>query len=170
MPKLELPKETPMQPTTKALLVMLLDERIRTFLMLNDPKAIKQALCACKLVDDIPREMHLKLNEVAEQVGEIQKAVRNNRRKNTEGSSIGFVIGIEKGCFTIRTGGSKRDSCDLNAGALARMLVKAGYNARNEHHFLSRSSSIDFPEDDGAPRGFDAHEALRDAILLAMRP
>jgi hypothetical protein len=57
--------EAKMNPTTKALLVMLLDERIRTFLMLNDPKAIQQALCACKLVDDIPREMHAKLSGVA---------------------------------------------------------------------------------------------------------
>lgn len=63
-----------MRPTTQALLVFLLDEKIRTWLSLNDPKSVEQALCACKLVDDIPRETHLKLNQVAEAHAALKKA------------------------------------------------------------------------------------------------
>lgn len=151
-----------MNPITKALLTLVLDEQIRTFLSLNDPKALEQALCACKLVDDIPRETQLKLNEIAEEHVEVKKA------KPAKGNLV-LVLGVDGGRFAIRERGNKTLECDLNAGALARMLVKAGYDATNENHVLSNSSSIDFPEEDGAPKGFDAHAIVQRAILLSMR-
>lgn len=153
---------TTMSPTTKSLLVMVLDERIRTFLMVNDPKAMKQALCALKLVDGIPPEMHEKLNAVAEEVMPVSapKVVKGN---------LVVVVGIEDGRFTIRLGGGRVDSSELNSGALARMLVRQGFNPDNENHIIMGSSSIDFPEEDGAPKRFNAHLELQSAILLSTK-
>ena len=149
-----------MSPTTKALLVFILDEKIRTFLMLNDPQSLKQALCACALVDDIPRETHEALSEVARQLGALQRVAAK------KGDFV-LVLGIEKGKFVVRIHGDPYDKCDLNCGALARMLLSVGYNPINEDHILMRSSSIDFPQEGGAPRRFNANKVVREAILLA---
>lgn len=161
---------TTMSPTTKALLVMVLDERIRTFLMLNDPKALKQALCALKLVDDVPTGIHFQLNAVAEEVMAVSTA------KPVKGNLV-LVLGICDGLFyasnkALRSE-KRNETCELNAGALARMLVKLGYDANNANHVLSHSSSVDFPQDEeGVPEGFTArkaHKILQEAILLSMK-
>jgi hypothetical protein len=56
-----------------------------------------------------------------------------------------LVVGIADGRFYVYSGGKEKAACELNAGALARTHVKLGYDASNDNHARSRSSSMDFP-------------------------
>lgn len=76
-----------------------------------------------------------------------------------------FVVGVEDGRFRISLKGKVTRS-DLSAEALSLLLKKVKYDPLDESQILMCSSSMDFPEEDGARKDFDAHDALREAVVL----
>jgi len=77
-----------------------------------------------------------------------------------------FVLGIEKGRFRISLKRKVNRSADLGAEGLSLLLQKVKFDPLAEDQHLVCSSSMDFPEEDGARKGFDAHDALREAVVL----
>lgn len=88
--------------------------------------------------------------------------------KTAKSDSKVFTIGVSKGKFRVTDGTDENTHhTRLDASWLANILKQAGYDPMNELHHLMASSSIDFPEEDGAPEGFDAHAVLREAMVLS---
>lgn len=73
-----------------------------------------------------------------------------------------LIVGIEKGRFRV-CAGHRIETADLTAKALAEVMTELGFSPKE--HYLMRSSSMDFPEDDGAP-DVDTHEILQHALKL----
>lgn len=78
---------------------------------------------------------------------------------------IVFILQIVNGRFHLSTQGRKYTSA-LTPMALAKMFQRGGYDRHNRDHILTKGSSIDFPEDDGAPDGFDAYAVIKAAFDL----
>jgi len=73
-----------------------------------------------------------------------------------------LFAGIVQGKFEIHSVLGK-NTFELNdVAGLARFI-----NLFKKHTTLATSSSIDFPEEDGAPKGFDARAILSQALHLA---
>ena len=85
------------------------------------------------------------------------------------GSQTFLFVGIVNGKFEIHAENTDRedgyldtDTFELNdVAGLARFIKPFRKNT------LATSSSIDFPEEDGAPEGFDARAVLSQALQLA---
>ncbi len=75
-----------------------------------------------------------------------------------------LVVGIESGRFTVRASGTKVGDCELKPKALGELLASVNFDPRDDQ--LMCSSSVDFPEDDGAPKGFDGRKAVSEASAL----
>ena len=85
------------------------------------------------------------------------------------GSQIFLFVGIVNGKFEIHAENTDREDGKMDAdtfelddvAGLARFIKPFRKNT------LATSSSIDFPEEDGAPEGFDARAVLGQALQLA---
>ena len=85
------------------------------------------------------------------------------------GSQIFLFVGIVNGKFEIHAENTDREDGKMDAdtfelddvAGLARFIKPFRKNT------LATSSSIDFPEEDGAPEGFDARAVLGKALQLA---
>ena len=72
-----------------------------------------------------------------------------------------FVIQISDGRFQLWHGGRIFGKCTLHDADLAKLFKRAKFDP--SAHILMCGSSIDFPEDDGAPKNFRAHDVIRRA-------
>ena len=85
------------------------------------------------------------------------------------GSQTFLFVGIVNGKFEIHAENTDREDGKMDAdtfelddvAGLARFIKPFRKNT------LATSSSIDFPEEDGAPEGFDARAVLKQALQLA---
>ena len=76
-----------------------------------------------------------------------------------------LFVGIVNGKFEIHAENTDRgwiDTFELDDVAGLARFIKPFRKST-----LATSSSIDFPEEDGAPEGFDAHAVLSQALHLA---
>lgn len=76
-----------------------------------------------------------------------------------------LVVQIEDGKFRLNHNG-KITRAPLTPEGLAGLFRDAGYDPSDEDGRLMCGSSIDFPEEDGAPAGFDAFTAVQRALDL----
>jgi hypothetical protein len=72
-----------------------------------------------------------------------------------------FVLQISNGLFQLWRGGRVFGKCALGEAELAKLFKRAGFD--KDAHILMCGSSIDFPEDDGAPKNFRAHDVIQRA-------
>lgn len=81
-----------------------------------------------------------------------------------------LILGIKGNYFTLRDGLDKKYRCGLNAEALARMFKRAEYDPLAEpRDILMFSSSMNWPQDSGAPRHFHVgrvNKVVQEAIIL----
>lgn len=72
-----------------------------------------------------------------------------------------FVLQISNGRFQLWRGKRIFGNCALHEAELAKLFERAGFD--RDEHILMCGSSIDFPEDDGAPKNFPAHDVIERA-------
>jgi len=85
------------------------------------------------------------------------------------GSQIFLFVGIVNGKFEIHAENTDREDgyLDTDTFELDDVAGLAGFIKPFRKSSLATSSSIDFPEEDGAPEGFDARAVLGKALQLA---
>ena len=76
-----------------------------------------------------------------------------------------LVVQIEDGRFRLNHNG-KITRAPLTAEGLADLFRGVGYDPRDDESRLMCGSSIDFPEEDGAPAGFNGFDVVRKAVDL----
>ena len=72
------------------------------------------------------------------------------------GSQIFLFVGIVNGKFEINAENTDTDKMDADTFELDDVAGLARFIKPFRKNTLATSSSIDYPEDDGAPEGFDA--------------
>ncbi len=80
-----------------------------------------------------------------------------------------FIIGISEGRFRFVADKQEIGTCLLEAEPLTALFRAGKLSLKGEDEVLMYSSSIDFPEDDGAPEGFNPRPVI-EAALLALLP
>jgi|TARA_B110000495_G_C23031800_1_gene614760 hypothetical protein len=83
------------------------------------------------------------------------------------GSQIFLFVGIVNGKFEIHAENTDTDKMDADTFELDDVAGLARFIKPFRKNTLATSSSIDYPEDDGAPEGFDARVVLEQALHLA---
>ena len=85
------------------------------------------------------------------------------------GTQIFLFVGIVNGKFEIHAENTDREDgyLDTDTFELDDVAGLAGFIRPFRKSSLATSSSIDFPEEDGAPEGFDARAVLSQALQLA---
>jgi hypothetical protein len=83
------------------------------------------------------------------------------------GSQIFLFVGIVNGKFEIHAENTDTDKMDADTFELDDVAGLARFIKPFRKNTLATSSSIDYPEDDGAPEGFDARVVLKQALHLA---
>ena len=85
------------------------------------------------------------------------------------GSQIFLFVGIVNGKFEIHAENTDREDgyLDTDTFELDDVAGLARFIKPFRKNTLATSSSIDFPEEDGAPDGFDARAVLGKALQLA---
>lgn len=72
-----------------------------------------------------------------------------------------FFISVEDGKFRLSCNDKVVGDAYMNAESLAVLFTHAGVNQNSQ---MLCSSSIDFPEDDGGPAGFDCRACISKAL------
>jgi hypothetical protein len=80
-----------------------------------------------------------------------------------------LIVGIEAGKFCLTQDQGKVLRCPLTAQALAALFRRTGFDPLLPNNLVMGSSSLDFPDEDGAPRGFQAHKVLQEALSLLLK-
>ena len=83
------------------------------------------------------------------------------------GTQIFLFVGIVNGKFEIHAENTDTDKMDTDTFELDDVAGLARFIKPFRKSTLATSSSIDFPEEDGAPEGFDARAVLGKALQLA---
>ena len=85
------------------------------------------------------------------------------------GSQTFLFVGIVNGKFEIHAENTDREDgyLDTDTFELDDVAGLARFIKPFRKNTLATSSSIDFPEEDGAPEGFDARAVLGKALQLA---
>ena len=76
-----------------------------------------------------------------------------------------FIVGIKEGSFVLQADKKPIGTCPLDAESLTALFRKGKFRLKGQEEVLMHSSSVNHPEDSGAPKGFRAHEIIEQAVL-----